>query len=151
MTTATLTIPGWEFGSGKPCCAVLACAVAAQRPFQDAWQWMKKRKSARWKGGMFNNDIIELLEGFNVKYKRVPDCKGRTLGAFAKQATPGTLYYVVTTRHAQTLLNGTVMDQRGPKPVAEFWGRRKKIEWVLEIDTGGQDPMTFGLPLFDFK
>jgi hypothetical protein len=105
---------------------------------------------------MFDRDIFKLLDHLGVKYKAITGfdliARGNpTLGRWAaNRAKPGKLYYVVTTGHAQALFNGTVMDQRGPKPIAEFWGRRKRIRWVLEIDTGGQDPATFGLPLFDF-
>ena len=155
--TATLTIPGWEFGKGKPCCAVLACAVAAQRPFQDAWEWMTQRKNKQWRGSMFDRDIFKLLDHLGVKYKAITGfdliARGNpTLAAWAaNNAKPDQLYFIVTTGHAQTLFNGTVMDQRGPKPLAEFWGRRKRIRKVLEIVLpAGQDPATFGLPLFDF-
>ena len=155
--TATLTIPGWEFGKGKPCCAVLACAVAAQRPFQDAWQFMTKRRTGRWRGVMYDRDMFALLDHLGVKRKAVPGIgiykmDNPTMGAWAADnADPDKLYFIVTTGHAQTLFNGTVMDQRGPKPLAEFWGRRKRIRFVFEIVLpAGQDPATFGLPLFDF-
>ena len=157
MTAMTLTIPDWEMAKGKPCCAVLACAVAAQRPFKDAWQFMTKRRTGRWRGIMYDNDMFALLDHLGVKHKGVPGfgihkMDNPTLGAWAAgNAKPDQLYFIVTTGHAQTLFNGTVMDQRGPKPLAEFWGRRKRIRFVLEIALpAGQDPETFGLPLFDF-
>jgi len=158
MTAMQLTIPNWEIAKGKPCCAVLACAVAAQRPFLDAWGWMCRQKGKRWRGSMYDQEIKALLDHLGVKYDRIYDARGKrpgtrlTLERWARtHADRGKLYYVVTTSHAQTLLNGTVMDQRGPKPVAEFWGKRKKILYVFEILTDpGQDPATFGLPLFDF-
>jgi len=161
MTAMQLTIPNWEIAKGKPCCAVLACAVAAQRPFLDAWGWMCRQKTKRWRGSMYDREIKALLEHLGAKcrpfkWSDAPqpdaDLTGYTLQRFATiWAKPGTLYLVVTTGHAQTLLNGVVMDQRGPKTVAEFWGRRKKIRYVLEVvPPAGQDPATFGLPLFDF-
>ena len=156
MTAMQLTIPNWEIAKGKPCCAVLACAVAAQRPFLDAWGWMCRQKTKRWRGIMYDSEMFKLLAHLGVKHKAVPGfgmykMDNPTLAAWAATADPTKLYFIVTTGHAQTLLNGTVMDQRGPKPLAEFWGRRKRIRFVLEIvPPAGQDPATFGLPLFDF-
>ncbi|MDB2638732.1 hypothetical protein N9Y91_06970 [Alphaproteobacteria bacterium] len=159
MTAMTLTIPDWEMAKGKPCCAVLACAVAAQRPFKDAWRFMTQHRgrTGRWRGVMYDRDMFALLDHLGVKFKRLEGfglfkMDNPTLGAWAAgNAKPDQLYFIVTTGHAQTLFNGTVMDQRGPKPLAEFWGRRKRIRFVLEIALpDGQDPATFGLPLFDF-
>ena len=161
MTAMQLTIPNWEIAKGKPCCAVLACAVAAQRPFLDAWGWMCRQKTKRWRGSMYDREIKALLEHLGAKCRPFQwsnklnnseaDLRGMPLERFGLLAMPGTLYLVVTTGHAQTLLNGVVMDQRGLKPLAEFWGRRKKIRYVLEVvPPAGQDPATFGLPLFDY-
>lgn len=156
MTALQLTIPNWEIAKGKPCCAVLACAVAAQRPFLDAWGWMCRQKTKRWRGVLYDSDMYALLKHLGVKYKTVDGFSKRktdnpTLAAWAATADPAKLYFIVTTHHAQTLLNGVVMDQRGPKPLAQYWGRRKRIRFVLEIlPAAGQDPATIGLPLFDF-
>ena len=44
MTTFALTAHDWDQAKG-PCCGVLACAIAAQKPFKDAWPGSKKPTS----------------------------------------------------------------------------------------------------------
>lgn len=59
--------------------------------------------------------------------------KGNTVQSFVAAADPAKTYYIVSTGHAQVSHNGQVADQGGVKDVGKYWGRRKKIKFVLEI------------------
>ncbi len=149
-----LTNYDWNNAKG-PCCGVLACAIAAQRPFKDAWDWFKtwgKRCSHHsWRGRTYHSDYDKWFKFAGIK--TIHRCYARyTLGMWqARYAKPNVPYFVRTTGHAQIVYNGMVRDQSGVIPLREFWGRRKYVGDVWEIQVDDITWQTFGLPLFDYK
>ena len=123
-----------------PNCGVTACAVVSGASFTLTWNLFKvvapQRYGKRWKGGTFEGDYKRVLAQLNIgSAEYMPKgSRGLTLQRWMDQHTqPDTVYIVVTTGHAQAVCNGTVIDQSGPKPVAEHWGRRKKVRFALHI------------------
>jgi len=77
MTTFTLTAHDWDQAKG-PCCGVLACAIAAQKPFKDTWAWFKnfggkRYKHHNWKGRTFHSEYPKWFEHAGVKTKHYKD------------------------------------------------------------------------------
>tara|TARA_R110000737_G_C14251140_1_gene426667 strand:+ start:79 stop:543 length:465 start_codon:yes stop_codon:yes gene_type:complete len=138
-----------------PNCGVTALSMVAGISFAEAWKICKGvSRTNRFRGGMYNQDIIDSLGAANVKSTRLPKVKGNTVQSFVAAADPAKTYYIVSTGHAQVSHNGQVADQGGVKDVGKYWGRRKKIQFVLEIieDQGNNHAMqVFGLPLFDHQ
>jgi len=154
-----LTNYDWNNAKG-PCCGVLACAIAAQRPFQDAWDWFKTfgdrcwRNS--WKGSTFACDYPKWFKFAGVKTVKHPGAttyyKRTSLQSWMVNfAKPNVPYFIITRGHAQILYNGKVRDQRGVTPMMEFWGKRKYVTDVWEIQVDDKAWQEFGLPLFDYK
>lgn len=155
----------WADAKG-PCCGVLACAIATQTKFADAWWWFRKtyNKTARWKGTTYTAWYDKFLDRHNVNYKKLNPGKfgeiwfKRPLTYFARaKAKPDTAYLITTTGHAQVLYNDMVVDQRGAVPINEYWGKLKKVDSAIEIIVDKPiyealkniNHIEFGLPLFD--
>jgi hypothetical protein len=120
-----------------PNCGVTALAVSAGVSFRKAWQTFQAvnpyRYGKRWKGGVLQSDIEAALARLKVAAEKLPR-KKMNLKRFVKEHTrPNTLYLVTTGRHAQTVLNGEVIDQSGKKPIDDFWGRRKFVDRAIMI------------------
>lgn len=152
MTTFTLSAHDWDQAKG-PCCGVLACAIAAQKPFKDAWAWFKKADryyaKPRWKGATFTHDYFKWFNHAGVKFKHILPGK-MTLSSFVHyKAKPNIPYLVVTTGHAQIVYNDKVVDQRGVFDIQKCWGRLKFIKEVFIIKLPNKTWQEFGLPLFD--
>jgi hypothetical protein len=163
MNAFALTGNDWNDADG-PCCGVLACAIATQTKFADAWAWFKDKynycKAASWRGGTFNEWYKGYLDHAGVKYDYLYDLELRHKGWFDKTlinfartaAEKDTAYLISTTRHAQVLYNDMVVDQRGAVPINEYWGKLKKIRNMYVIHGAHKDKINdiiFGLPLFD--
>ena len=73
----------------------------------------------------------------------------RSTDVMPRHAKPNVPYFVRTTGHAQIVYNGMVRDQSGVIPLRKFWGRRKYVGDVWEIQVDDKTWQTFGLPLFD--
>ena len=156
MTTFALTAHDWDQAKG-PCCGVLACAIAAQKPFKEAWAWFKKANKycarPRWKGGTYPIDYPKWFEYAGVKVKYFNDYFFHTklkhfVDLHMKKDTP---YFVRTTGHAQIVYNDQVRDQSGIHKIDDFWGKNKIVRDFYEI-TMAKTPAAwqeFGLPLFD--
>lgn len=157
----------WADAKG-PCCGVLACAIATQTKFADAWWWFKKTyekcASPRWKGSTYTLWYKAFLDRHNVDYERLSPGKfgdnwyKKPLTYFARvKAKPDTAYLITTTGHAQVLYNDMVVDQRGAVPIGKYWGKLKKVDAAIEIKRSSAiyhaikniEPNEFGLPLFD--
>ena len=152
MTTFALTAHDWDQAKG-PCCGVLACAIAAQKPFKDAWAWFKSHGDScwrnTWKGSTFTHDYFKWFNHAGVKFRHVLPDK-MTLSSFVHyKAKPNIPYLVVTTGHAQIVYNGKVVDQRGVFDIQKCWGRLKFIKEVFIIKIPNKTWQEFGLPLFD--
>tara|TARA_X000000950_G_scaffold108166_1_gene136258 strand:- start:2240 stop:2800 length:561 start_codon:yes stop_codon:yes gene_type:complete len=163
MNAFALTGNDWADANG-PCCGVLACAIATQTKFADAWAWFKGKHnycaSYRWKGRTYNHWYKDYLDHAGVKYDYLDKLELRHKGWFDKTlinfartvAEKDTAYLISTTGHAQVLYNGNVVDQDGVAPISKFWGKLKKIRniYVIHgIDKDNIDNLVFGLPLFD--
>tara|TARA_S200002703_G_C3760930_1_gene234197 strand:- start:333 stop:893 length:561 start_codon:yes stop_codon:yes gene_type:complete len=163
MNAFALTGNDWNDANG-PCCGVLACAIATQTKFKDAWAWFKGKHrycaSNRWKGCTWNHWYKDYLDHAGVKYDYLYDVKLRQKGWHKKTlinfyrtvAKEDTCYLISTTGHAQVLYNGKVVDQRGVMPITQYWGKLKKIDniYVIHgIDKDNINNLVFGLPLFD--
>lgn len=138
-----------------PNCGVTALSMVAGISFAEAWKICKGvSRTKRFRGGMYNRDITDSLKAANVKSTKLPQYRGNTVQRFVAAADPAKTYYVVSTGHAQVSHNGQVADQGGVKDVGKYWGRRKKIQFVLEIIEDQENNcamQVFGLPLFDYK
>ena len=155
MTTFTLNAHDWDQAKG-PCCGVLACAVAAQKPFKDAWAWFKnfggkRYKHHSWKGRTFMNAYPKWFKYAGVKTKhQFEHCK---LNKFVNlQTKKDTAYFVRTTGHAQIVYNDQVRDQSGVHHIKDFWGKNKIVKEFYEITMTSKTPAAWqelGLPLFD--
>ena len=163
-----LTIDDWEFAQKRPCCGVLATAVAAQTTFKEAWAYFLGiqpgaiRYSGRWKGGLTLAEIEAGLKNFGVQYREFrwddaehappADVAGKSLRWFiCCAANPATTYFVITTGHAQIVQGSMIMDQKGPTKLGDYWGGNKKIKHVWQIIEAPQAALdTLGLPLFDY-
>ena len=153
MTTFTLNAHDWDQAKG-PCCGVLACAVAAQKPFKDAWAWFKnfggkRYKHHSWKGRTFTADYAGWFKHAGVKYENLMPGKITLSSFMLYKAKPNVPYFVVTTGHAQILFNNKVIDQRGAVNILEYWGAKKFIKEVFEIKVPNKAWQELGLPLFD--
>ena len=138
-----------------PNCGVTALSMVAGISFAEAWKICKSvSRTARFRGGMYDPDIIDSLNAANVKFKKLKGVHWETVQNFVAQSDPAKTYYIVSTGHAQISYNGQVADQCGVKDVAQYWGRRKKINFVLEIIEDQENNcamQVFGLPLFDYQ
>ncbi len=128
-----------------PNCGVIAVAVAAGVSFQKSWDTFKtiNGRSDRWRGVTYAHEHLAALRRLSVKYVRQRDGIGRTLAAFVRDHTNQTgTYFISTGRHVQIVRGGVVIDQRGPAPIAEYWGRNKRVKRALKIkraDAGQTD------------
>lgn len=149
-----LTNYDWNNAKG-PCCGVLACAIAAQRPFQDAWDWFKTWGTRcghhAWRGRTFHFDYERWFKFAGVKVVHSKFARYPLQTWIAAKAKPGVPYFIRTTGHAQIVFNGMVRDQGGVKPIKEFWGKNKHVRDVWEIQVDDKAWQEFGLPLFDYK
>jgi len=158
MTTFTLTAHDWDQAKG-PCCGVLACAVAAQKPFKDTWAWFKnfggkRYKHHNWKGRTFHSEYPKWFEHAGVKTKHYKDhffhCK--LIHFINLHIKKDAAYFVRTTGHAQIVYNDQVRDQSGVHHIKDYWGKNKIVKEFYEITMTSKTPAAWqelGLPLFD--
>jgi len=124
-----------------PNCGVTAVAIASGVSFARAWNAFKavnpRTYGKRWKGGTYTTDQKKVLDRLDVGHETyMPKGTRGPLYRFVDQFTAKDAVYMVTTgSHVQIVCNGTVADQSGVKPIAEFWGRRKIVKNVIRITT----------------
>jgi len=124
-----------------PNCGVTAVAIASGVSFARAWNAFKavnpRTYGKRWKGGTYTTDQKKVLDRLGVGHETyMPKGTRGPLYRFVDQFTAKDAVYMVTTgSHVQIVCNGTVADQSGVKPIAEFWGRRKIVKNVIRITT----------------
>lgn len=116
-----------------PNCGVTAVAIVCGLTFDEAWNKLRGNRNANWKGRTYVEDLLKALYDHGIKY----ECRrefGYTLHTFVKCfARPGVRYIVRTSGHVQVVKDGWAVDQLGSKPIASFWGRRKRVSHVIEI------------------
>jgi hypothetical protein len=124
---------GAEGRRRQPICGVLAVAAVAGRSFQEVWDFMAPQMGPKWKGRTGPDDRAKALEYFGVRFEARASCM--PLSWFVRLvARPGVTYLVRTTRHAQVVRDGWVMDQDGVVPIDKHWGRRKRVIQYLVIN-----------------
>lgn len=116
-----------------PNCGVTAIAAGTGQSFERVWNLCAKHLThrKRFKGGTIHAQRLKVLEELGADYE-VVEHERMTLVAFCQRvARPRTTYMVTTTSHVQLvrIIEGQayVLDQRGCKPINEYWGRRKFI------------------------
>ena len=116
-----------------PNCGVTAIAASTGQSFARVWnlcaKHLKHRK--RMTGSTIHSERLKVLDELGADYEVVQH-ERMTLVAFCQRvARPRTTYMVTTTAHVQLvrIIEGQayVLDQRGCKPINEYWGRRKFI------------------------
>lgn len=137
-------------------CGVLATAILAGVPFEEAWRTLapyyagRKRK---WTGGTHHIHRKAALETLGVPCKHrqhvtagdlqwfrmvnAPgweDCLPRcSVETFARRyAKPGVTYMVCVSRHVVTVRDGIVIDQTQAAPASQHHSRRQLVRWSTE-------------------
>lgn len=116
-----------------PNCGVTAIAASTGQSFNRVWNLCVKHLThrKRFRGGTTYDQRLKVLEELGADYEVVKH-ERMTLVSFCQRvARPRTTYMVTTTSHVQLvrIIDGQpyVLDQRGCKPLGEYWGRRKFI------------------------
>lgn len=116
-----------------PNCGVTAVAIVCKLTFHEAWHMLRNGRNANWKGKTFVSDWIQVFQKLGIKHDQRM-VTGMTLERWMKTyARPGVTYMARTTGHVQVVKDGWCIDQMGAKPIANFWGRRKRITHIIEI------------------
>ena len=116
--------------SQLPLCGVCAVANVANVGVVDAFYDFKKKlkKSHQWKGRTKYSCRSKMLKHYKIKHKALNDVPRVTLSKFVEWYTvKGKAYIVTTTSHTQVVKDGMVTDQRGTFPIAEYWGKSKRL------------------------
>lgn len=120
-----------------PNCGVTAVAIAANISFAKAWETLapyhKPNGRKPWRGETTVSSRLKALDELGVDYTAIP-LRPASLTSVVRSLRPGTLAMVRTTQHVQVVLNGFVVDQRGRKPIAEYWGRNKRATHITIIN-----------------
>ena len=116
-----------------PNCGVTAVAIICGLTFDDAWNRLRGKRNANWKGKTTVRDWIAVLEQLGVKHD-LRTVTGMTLQTFVQtKARKGVRYMARTSGHVQVVQDGWVIDQMGAKHISQFWGRRKRLTHIIEI------------------
>lgn len=136
-------------------CGVTACAIATGISFQKSWDLHKEigKKSNKWKGSTFNGERKKVLHKLKVDFKSTRFYTKQvikenviknyelsfsaypiSLKNYVKRNCNGLSTYIIeTTKHVQVVKGGWVIDQRGAKPIDDFWARNHKVTDVIEM------------------
>ena len=125
-------------------CFITSAATFFEIPFNSVWDYVKKAssKGGNWKGSTPNWVIPQTLKhfGFDGEYERVSNMTVEQW--VSTRSELGTKYLVLSTGHAQVVLDGEVLDQQGPIRIAEYWGKRKKINGFYAMRDDKQTKVT---------
>ena len=120
-----------------PNCGVTATAICAGTSFARAWNIWKQidshYRAKQWRGRTSTAHQQKALEKLGLDATKL-EFKGNLESFCKKAAEHGRVYMVTTSGHVQTIMNGQAIDQEGKKPIAEFWGRRKRVKKVWLIN-----------------
>lgn len=142
MPVDLIGVPKASFSS-RPVCGVLATAVAAKRPFMDAWKYYAKTKRGNWKGALQMYDILKGMKDLGAVVKKSPELtkfyKGRPIKYFvANNAIDDNKVYVVTVRqHIQVVQGLNVLDQTGLNNIAKYIHARRRVEEIYVVESYG--------------
>jgi len=120
-----------------PNCGVTATAICAGSSFARAWNIWKQidshYRAKQWRGRTSTAHQQKALEKLGLDATLL-EFSGNLESFCKKAAQHGKVYMVTTSGHVQTIMNGEAIDQEGKKPIAEFWGRRKRVKKVWLIN-----------------
>ena len=120
-----------------PNCGVTATAICAGTSFSRAWNIWKQidshYRAKQWRGRTSTAHQQKALEKLGLDATKL-EFRGNLESFCKKAAEHGKVYMVTTSGHVQTIMNGQAIDQEGKKPIAEFWGRRKRVKKVWLIN-----------------
>ena len=138
MTEFTLHVSGLLFpcdNVNKSNCGVTAIAILAELPFTLCKKIISFSHHKNWKGGLSIFDIKNHLRHFAIPFTQHQSVEPIPLNKWCKKyAQPNVSYLVATTGHAQVVRNGYVADQGGIDGIDFYWGKRKIVKHVLEIE-----------------
>lgn len=136
--------------SGLPNCGVVAIAAITEAPYEDVWNWFKKRNNrpGQWRGGTFHRDYIAALASFgkpesvqifnaNKKDKKPgvqqPIPLHYWVSIYSKKF-PDSSFLVSSHNHTMAVKDGIVLDQSGIHPVKlhKSKGRRVTEAWIVK-------------------
>jgi len=126
-------------------CGVTALAVSAGISFQKAWDTFRAVNPRayghkRWTGGTYTGDQAKALERLQIAFDDMMLTRRMNMNRFVRDCTQrDTVYMVTTGKHVQTVLNGSVIDQQGKKPINEYWGKKLFVKKVRII----KDPFKY--------
>lgn len=123
-----------------PNCGVTAIAIVAGVSFNKAFAFIRDAsgRAANWKGTTCIGDRRKAFHHFGIKVAEI-DVPTRREGRMTlrtwidHRARKGVTYMIDTTRHVQVVRDGVVTDQRGKKPIADYWGKNKIVTRVFVI------------------
>jgi hypothetical protein len=119
-----------------PLCGVLSVSIASKNSLSETFDTFKKlnKKANNWKGRTNHKERLKVLKHYKVKCKDFRLGK-ITLKNFTDQHTvKGKMYMITTTEYIQIVQDGMITDQRGTKPISEYWGKDKRLNHIqLEI------------------
>lgn len=136
--------------SGLPNCGVVAIAAITDTPYEEVWNWFKKRNNrpAQWRGGTFHRDYIAALSNFgHQRSEQIYNAPKHTnkpgvqqpmplhywVGIYGKKF-PDAKFLVSSHNHTMAVQNGIVLDQSGIHPVKDHAskGRRVTQAWIVK-------------------
>lgn len=130
--------------TGQGNCGVVALAVFLGLSYQET-EWRVRKafgKPMNWKGSMRFEEIKAMLRKYNRRrstaFRTRKNVRRKTEYPTLQQwvrneSWPGTVYYVLTTGHAQIVCDGYVTDQCGTKHVTVHQFRRKRALWACAL------------------
>ena len=120
-------------------CGVTAVAAVAGVHFDKAFEMIKQieNRKGNWKGGSYTFSRRKALTKLGIKFEETVSV-GRSNPSLKKwiswYARKGDVYIVSTSGHVQVVHGKTVLDQRGPAKIEEYWGRNKRVKNILKIN-----------------
>jgi len=132
-----IPLPSGFDGSMIGNCGVVSTAVACRVPYEEIHDFLRHKKSAKWKGSMVMSDFISVLTHFAPgQYIDFSDSyKGYSVRDFALyRSARNVSYLVLTFNHAMVVRNGYVIDQKGAIPVTNLpWGKGSSITHCIAM------------------
>lgn len=121
-----------------PCCGVTAVAVAAEVPFQNAWDLIQTQyRKGSWRGRTWwDTDLKWALEKLHVQYTETKFEFVMNLREFCHMSqlkNPNKVYMVEIRGHFMVSRGNQVIDQGGPVDVEASAYRRCLVKSVREI------------------
>lgn len=118
-----------------PNCGLVAIAYVTGKQLSEVSQYYKTtyEKRGNWKGGTNAYNRRAILTHYGVDFAKIDFPKLSLKWWVHNESEPNKQYMVKTSGHVQVIENGMVLDQRGCKPISEYWGKMKRVQEVLQI------------------